>query len=80
MQKTKGRSPVSAVGTKKNDSEIQRFGVKLTLKLLDQNGKKVGTAQDYIGVLEPHHDWQFRALITDPKAVTAVLDSIREEN
>jgi len=80
LEITKGSSLVYAVGTITNDSEFQRFGVKVTLKLLDQKGATVGTTRDYIGILEPHQAWQFRALITDPKAVTAALDSIKEED
>ncbi len=80
LEITKGSSLVYAVGAITNDSEFQRFGVKVTLKLLDQKGMTVGTTRDYIGILEPHQAWQFRALITDPKAVTAALDSIKEED
>jgi hypothetical protein len=80
LEITKGSSLIYAVGAITNDSDFQRFGVKVTLNLIDQKGAKVGTTRDYIGILEPHQAWQFRALITDPKAVTAALDSIKEED
>lgn len=79
LEKTKGSSLVYVTGTLKNDSDYQRFGVKIQFDLFNRNQTNVGTAQDYIGILEPRHDWQFRALVTDPKAVSAQVASIKEE-
>jgi hypothetical protein len=80
LQKTKDSSLVYAVGTLKNESDYQRFGVKIELDLLDGRDLKVGTAQDYIQVLEPRREWQFHALVITPKAVRAVMASIKEED
>ncbi|EEF62722.1 FxLYD domain-containing protein [Pedosphaera parvula] len=79
LEKTKGSSLVYATGTLKNDSDYQRFGVRLELDILNANGKNLGTAQDYITVIEPRHDWQFRALVVDSKATSAKVHSIKEE-
>jgi hypothetical protein len=78
LEKTKGSSLVYAVGTLKNDSDFQRFGVRIQLDLFNRKDTNVGTAQDYIGILEPHRDWQFHALVTDPRAVSAKVASIKE--
>lgn len=80
LQKTKDSSLVYAVGTLKNESDYQRFGVKIELDLLDGRDLKVGTAQDYIQVLEPRREWQFHALVITPKAVKAVVASVKEED
>jgi hypothetical protein len=80
LQQTKGSSLVYANGTLKNDSDYQRFGVRLELDLYDANGNKLSTkAQDYANVIEPHHDWQFHALVVDSKAKSAKVGSIKEE-
>jgi hypothetical protein len=80
LQKTKDSSLVYAVGTLKNESDYQRFGVKIELDLLDGRDTKVGTAQDYLQVLEPRREWQFHALVITPKAAKAVVASIKEED
>ncbi|MDB6017913.1 MAG: hypothetical protein JWR19_2402 [Pedosphaera sp.] len=79
LEKTKGSSLVYAVGTLKNESEYQRFGIRIKLDLLNGEGVKLGTAQDYMEVLEPHGSWRFRAMVTDSKAVSAKLDTLKEE-
>ncbi len=79
LEKTKGNSLVYAVGTVKNDSDYQRFGVRIELDLFNQNGKKLGTTKDYLAILEPHGEWQFRALIPDSKTVTAKVATVKEE-
>jgi ribosomal protein S27E len=81
LQQTKGSSLVYANGTLKNDSDYQRFGIRLELDLFDAKGQKLSTkAQDYINVIEPHHDWQFHALVVDSKAKSAKVGSIKEED
>jgi hypothetical protein len=78
LEKTKGSSLVYAVGSLKNDSEFQRFGVRIEIDLADRTGTNVGKASDYISVLEPRQSWQFHALITDPKAFSAKVASVKE--
>lgn len=79
LQKTTGNSLVYAVGTIKNDSDFQRFSVRIELDLINLKGGKIGTATDYLPILEPHKDWQFRAIVTEPKAVAATVASLKEE-
>lgn len=69
-----------AMGTLKNDSEHQRFGVKVELELFDAAGNKLATrASDYVQMLEPGKEWKFRALVLEPKAVSAKVASIQED-
>jgi hypothetical protein len=79
LEKTAGSSLVYAVGTVKNPSRNQRFGVKIQVALFDAAGQKVGTATDYRQILEPNADWRFKALVVDSKAVSAKLESIKED-
>jgi hypothetical protein len=79
LQKTDGSALVYAVGTVKNNSDRQRFGVKIELDLLDAQDNKIGTTSDYIAILEPHKNWQFRALLAQPKAVKANAVEIEEQ-
>ena len=78
--KAKTSELVYAMGTVKNDSDWQRFGVKVTCDLFDANGVKLGTATDYLQVLEPRKSWTFRALALDKKAVSARLAAIKEDD
>jgi len=79
LKKADGSSLVYAVGTLKNDTSRQRFGVKIQLDLLDAQGAKIGTASDYVQILDPHKDWQFRALVTDAKAAGAKPVAVEEQ-
>lgn len=79
LKKTDGSSLVYAVGTIANDSDRQRFGVRITLDLLDADENKIGTASDYVSVIEPHRNWQFKALLTQPKVAIAKPAYIEEE-
>lgn len=79
LEKTPGSSLVYAVGTLKNSSARQRFGIKVELELSDAAGQKLGTASDYRQVLEPGAQWQFKALVMDAKTVSAKITSIRED-
>jgi hypothetical protein len=79
LQRTEGSGLVYAIGTANNNSDRQRFGVRIELDLLDEHDNKIGTASDYIAVLEPHKDWQFRALLSQPKAAKAKIAKIEEQ-
>jgi hypothetical protein len=79
LQKAPGTSLVYAVGTLKNSSNRQRFGIKIEFELTDTSGAKVGVARDYRQVLEPGSEWQFKALVVDSKATRATLTSIKED-
>jgi hypothetical protein len=79
LEKEPGTSLVYAVGTIHNTSARQRFGVRVELELADANGQKIGNASDYRPVLEPGAQWQFKALVVQPKAVVARISAIRED-
>ncbi|HYV27881.1 MAG TPA: FxLYD domain-containing protein [Candidatus Eisenbacteria bacterium] len=79
LEATQGTKLIHAVGTLANDSDYQRFGVKVELDLLDRDGRKVGTATDYVQILEPHREWRFRAMVLDRRAASARLTAIKEE-
>ena len=79
LEKSKGGSSlVYGVGDLRNDSEHQRFGVKVELSVFDAAGKNVGKATDYIQVIEPRNSWRFHALILDPKATSAKIANVSE--
>ena len=78
LDKAKG-TLIYATGRVKNGSDRQRFGVKVELDLFDKADLKVGTASDYLPVLEPKAEWHFKALVIEPKAASAKLASIRED-
>jgi DNA-directed RNA polymerase subunit RPC12/RpoP len=80
FEKTKGTSLVYAVGTVTNDSEFERFGVRIELNVFDQQGAKLTTAKEYIQMMEPHHEAKFRALVPDAKAASAAIASIKEDD
>lgn len=81
IEKAKGSRLSYAMGTLKNDSEHQRYGVKVEIDLFDQAGTKLPTqANDYLQSLEPRKEWNFRALVVDVKAVTAKLAAVKEED
>ncbi|MEO7300779.1 MAG: FxLYD domain-containing protein [Verrucomicrobiota bacterium] len=69
---------IYAVGTIRNESDRQRFAVNVSLDLYDAQEKKIGAATDYTPVIEPKKEWNFKALITDPKAVRAEITGIKE--
>ena len=79
LEKTKGSSLVYAVGTLKNDSDYDRYGIRVELDLIGPKGAKIGTATDYKDYLGPRQDWQFRALIPNPKTVTAKMATVKED-
>jgi hypothetical protein len=79
LGKASGTSLVYATGTIKNTADKQRFGIKIQLELFDAAGQKVGAATDYDQVLEPKGEWHFKALVVEPKAVSAKLVSVKEQ-
>ncbi|HTA31233.1 MAG TPA: FxLYD domain-containing protein [Candidatus Cybelea sp.] len=79
LEKAKVGSLVYAVGVVTNASEFQRFGVQIKLDLFGKNGKNLGTATDYKDIIEPNHEWQFHALILDPRTTSAKVSSLTEQ-
>lgn len=78
LQKKNGSRLLYAIGTIRNKTDRQCFGVKVEMDVFDERDSKLGSASDYIQVIEPGQDWNFRALLTDPKAVRATLTAIKE--
>jgi hypothetical protein len=79
LEKAKGGHLVYVIGSVKNETERQRFGVRVELDLFDQGGVKVGRSSDYRQTLAPKADWRFKALVFQSTAATATLASIKEE-
>lgn len=80
LQKAKSGSLVYAIGTVKNDSPHQRFGVKVEIELSDAKGRLAGKTSDYTQVIEPRQQWRFRALVLDAKAANGKVVGIQEDN
>jgi len=79
LEKTPGSSLVYVIGTVRNLSGRQRFGVKIEFELFDAETNAVGKANDYQSMLDPHGEWHFKALVMESKAVSARLSSITED-
>ncbi|HEX3798729.1 MAG TPA: FxLYD domain-containing protein [Verrucomicrobiae bacterium] len=79
LQKTPGSSLIYAIGAVKNDSDYQRFGVKIELELLNKKGEKIGDTQDYKDIIEPRQEWQFHALVPDKRTASAKITSLKEQ-
>lgn len=79
IEKTKGTSLRHAVGTLTNNSDRQRFGVKIQFDLFDDSGHKVDATKDYQQVIEPKGEWNFHAPVMTSKATTAKVASVTEE-
>jgi DNA-directed RNA polymerase subunit RPC12/RpoP len=77
LEKSGGRL-IYAVGTILNGSSRQRFGVTVELDLFDSENKKVGTASDYVAVIEPGQEWKFQALVTDRGTDRAEVVGLKE--
>jgi hypothetical protein len=69
-----------AMGTLTNDSDHQRYGVRVEVDLFDEAGNKLPQqANDYLQMLEPRKEWKFRALVLETKAVKGKVAAIKEE-
>lgn len=78
LETTPGTKLVHATGSVVNLAQRQRFGVRIELELLDAAGRLVATASDYTSIVEPGAEWNFRAPVTDGRAVSARVTSVRE--
>jgi hypothetical protein len=79
LEKTGDGRLVYAVGTLRNETPRQRFGVKVDLDVLDAHHDKIGSATDYTDVIEPGKEWKFKALVTDRTATAARLANVTEQ-
>jgi predicted RNA-binding Zn-ribbon protein involved in translation (DUF1610 family) len=80
IEKTPGTSLMYVTGSVLNDTDQQKFSVRVTFALTDKNGRPAGEATDYVTVIEPGETWNFRALILDSAAENARLVSLEAEN
>ena len=80
LEKARSGSLVHAVGTVKNESDHQRFGVKVEIEFTDAQGRPAGKATDYSQVIEPLKEWRFRPLVLDSNAASGKVVSIKEDN
>jgi hypothetical protein len=79
LEKTPGSSLVYVMGTVRNETDKERFGVKAEFSLFDSNGVAAGAASDYAATLAAHETWKFKALVMESKAAKAELAGVRED-
>jgi hypothetical protein len=79
LENTPGSSLVYVTGTVQNQSNRQRFGVKVEFSLFDTNDNPIGTATDYQQMLDPHGQWRFKALVMQTKAASVRFGAILED-
>lgn len=79
IDRSGGASLVYAIGTLTNTLPKQRFAVRVEIELLDAAGKSIGSASDYVSVIEPNAAWRFKALVVKGNAVAARVAGIREQ-
>lgn len=80
VEQGQGNATAYAVGSIGNLANRQRHGVRVELDLFDANGGKVGKAQDSRPTLDPNEEWQFRAMITVPRTVSAKITAITADH
>ena len=80
LTKVPGTTLVHVTGTVKNRSEQQFQSVRIDFKLLDKSNKQIGTATDFIMLLEPKAEWTFKAQVLETEAVKAELDKISHQS
>ena len=78
LEQTSGSTIVHAVGKLTNETDRNRFGVKIQLELFDAANQKAGNATDYQASIEPHGQWKFSALVVNSKAVSAKVAAVEE--
>lgn len=79
LEKAENGELVYAVGVLRNESDRQRFGIKVELNLLDAQGEKVGSAMDQVGSILPGKEWKFKALVMERKSARAEVASVTEQ-
>lgn len=76
LQKNQGTSLVYVTGKVKNNSDVQHTSVRVDFKLFDSSGKQVGMTSDYIMILDPKQEWDFKALVVEPDVAKAEVDKV----
>ena len=64
------------VGLVKNHTGKRYFDVEVFFDLLDEKGRKIGEAKDYLGSLSANGTWEFKATIYNRGAKSAKLSKI----
>lgn len=76
LQKNQGTSLVYVTGKVKNNTDVQHTSVRVDFKLFDASDKQIGNASDYIMILEPKQEWDFKALVVEPEVARVEVDKI----
>ena len=79
VEKTPGNTLIYAKGTLKNETDKQRFGVTVEIELLDPSRAKIGTAKDYVDLIEPRAEWKVRASVLQKNAASARVANVKEQ-
>lgn len=79
LEKARDGNLVYAVGKLRNESDHERFGVKVELDVFDAANEKIGTATDYTSSIVAGKEWRFKALVTDRGATKAKLIVVKED-
>ena len=79
LQPAKGGEPACVAGKVVNHTVGRFYSVKVKFDLFDKEGKPVGSAAEYLAILEPKDSWDFKAVVSRPDAVTAKLVKIAKE-
>ena len=79
IEPAKATESACVVGKIVNHTPARFFSVKVEFELLDQAGKVVGDAGDYLAILEAKDSWEFKATVTQPGAVAAKLVKLSKE-
>jgi hypothetical protein len=78
LEKSGNGRLIYAIGKIRNETDRQRFGVKVEVELFDAQKTKVGSATDYAAWIDAHKEWNFKAMVTDKSAISAKLSKISE--
>jgi hypothetical protein len=78
LEKKRGSDLLIGVGDVSNISEYMHFDIKIDLDVLDKNGAKIGTVNDYCSVLAPHGVWHVIATVDKPGAMSVRFGKLSE--
>lgn len=79
LDKSSGSTLLHAAGSLENKTDRQRFGVTVEIDLFDSAETRIGSAQDYVPLLEPRALWKFRALLVKSGVTSARVANVREQ-
>ncbi len=78
LEQARGSDLVMAVGDIMNVSDNVYYRLRVDLDLLDANGTKIGTVNDYSTELAPNQTWHCLVRVNNPKAVSVRFVGIKE--